>query len=128
MLRLGRVFASVREVDLSGQDRPDYRGTHRPPANRGGPADFDDFWNETLSTRRDPSTSIAKRALAPALFFVGLMDKICPPSTVYAAYHAYGAAKEFVVNSFSDHEGGLSHQRLAQIKSLNRLVGFENAS
>jgi cephalosporin-C deacetylase len=72
--------------------------------------------------------NFAKRALAPALFSVGLMDKICPPSTVYAAYHAYGAAKEIVVYSFNDHEGGLSHQRLAQIKWLNRLVGFENAS
>ena len=48
MLRLGRVFAGVREVDLSGQDRPDYGGTHRLPANRGRTSDFDDFWNETL--------------------------------------------------------------------------------
>jgi cephalosporin-C deacetylase len=67
--------------------------------------------------------NFAKRASAPALFSVAL-DKICPPSTVYAAYHAYGGAKDIVVYPFNDHEGGLSHQRLAQINWLNRLVGF----
>ena len=71
--------------------------------------------------------NFAKRASAPALFSVALMDQVCPPSTVYAAYHAYGGAKEIVVYQFNDHEGGLSHQRLAQINWLNRLIGFENA-
>ena len=28
---------------------------------------------------------------APALFSVALRDAICPPSTVFAAYHHYGA-------------------------------------
>jgi cephalosporin-C deacetylase len=37
--------------------------------------------------------SFAERASAPALSSVGLMDQVCPPSTVYAAYHAYGGAK-----------------------------------
>jgi cephalosporin-C deacetylase len=71
--------------------------------------------------------NFAKRATAPALFSVGLMDQVCPPSTVYAAYHAYVGEKEMVVYPFNDHEGGLSHQRLAQITWLNRLIGFENA-
>jgi cephalosporin-C deacetylase len=70
--------------------------------------------------------NFAKRATAPALFSVALMDQVCPPSTVYAAYHAYAGAKEMVVYPFNDHEGGLSHQRLAQIKWLNRLIGFES--
>ena len=68
--------------------------------------------------------NFAKRASAPALFSVALMDKVCPPSTVYAAYHAYGGVKDIVVYPFNDHEGGLSHQRLAQINWLNRLIGF----
>jgi cephalosporin-C deacetylase len=72
--------------------------------------------------------NFAKRATAPALFSVGLMDQVCPPSTVYAAYHAYAGNKEMVVYPFNDHEGGLSHQRLAQITWLNRLIGFENAT
>ena len=70
--------------------------------------------------------NFAKRATAPALFSVALMDQVCPPSTVYAAYHAYTGAKEMVVYPFNDHEGGLSHQRLAQITWLNRLIGFGN--
>jgi cephalosporin-C deacetylase len=72
--------------------------------------------------------NFAKRASAPALFSVALMDQVCPPSTVYAAYHAYGGPKDIVVYPFNDHEGGLSHQRLAQINWLNRLIGFENAT
>jgi cephalosporin-C deacetylase len=69
--------------------------------------------------------NFAKRASAPALFSVALMDKVCPPSTVYAAYHAYAAAKNIVVYPFNDHEGGLSHQRLTQINWLNELIGFD---
>jgi cephalosporin-C deacetylase len=72
--------------------------------------------------------NFAKRATAPAMFSVALMDQVCPPSTVYAAYHAYaGRAKEIVVYPFNDHEGGLGHQRLAQITWLNRLIDFEDA-
>ena len=48
----------------------------------------------------------AARATAPALFSVGLMDTICPPSTVYAAFNAYAAAKEMVSYTYNDHEGG----------------------
>jgi len=44
---------------------------------------------------------------------------------VYAAYHAYDGEKEIVVYHFNDHEGGLAHQRLAQINWLNRHIGFE---
>jgi cephalosporin-C deacetylase len=71
--------------------------------------------------------NLAKRATAPALFSVALMDQVCPPSTVYAAYHAYRGAKEIVNYEFNDHEGGLGHQRLAQIGWLNRLIGFDEA-
>ena len=31
---------------------------------------------------------LGRRATAPGLFSVGLMDVVCPPSTVYAAYNA----------------------------------------
>jgi cephalosporin-C deacetylase len=42
----------------------------------------------------------------PALFSVALMDTICPPSTVYAAYNRYAAEKSIVEYPFNDHEGG----------------------
>lgn len=48
----------------------------------------------------------AARATAPALFSVGLMDTICPPSTVYAAYNAYAGPKAMERYTFNDHEGG----------------------
>ena len=47
---------------------------------------------------------------APALFSVALEDTICPPSTVYAAFHAYGGPKSIEVYPFNGHEGGLAHQ------------------
>jgi cephalosporin-C deacetylase len=49
---------------------------------------------------------LAARATAPALFSVGLMDQVCPPSTVYAAYNAYAGPKEIREYPFNDHEGG----------------------
>jgi cephalosporin-C deacetylase len=50
--------------------------------------------------------NFAVRAKAPALFSVGLMDQITPPSTVFAAYNHYAAPKEIAVYPFNGHEGG----------------------
>jgi cephalosporin-C deacetylase len=63
----------------------------------------------------------AKRAKAPALFSVGLMDATCPPSTVYAAYNHYKGRKELRVWPFNQHEGGGSFQmgeKLAALKAF----------
>jgi cephalosporin-C deacetylase len=67
--------------------------------------------------------NFAKRAAAPTLFSVALMDLICPPSTVYAAYNHYAGDKEIEVYRFNDHEGGESYQRQAQIRWLDTLLG-----
>ena len=70
------------------------------------------------------AVNFAKRATAPTLFSVALMDLICPPSTVYAAYNNYGGpAKEIEVYRFNDHEGGESYQRQAQIRWLDKHLG-----
>lgn len=58
--------------------------------------------------------NLAKRATAPALFSVGLLDPVCPPSTVYAARNHWGAASgtastptaDIVEYAFNEHEGG----------------------
>ncbi|MEE1927197.1 acetylxylan esterase [Streptomyces sp. TRM 70351] len=61
----------------------------------------------------------AARAAAPALFSVGLMDPVCPPSTVFAAYHRYGGAdKDITVWHFGDHAGGRSSQGEEQLRWL----------
>jgi cephalosporin-C deacetylase len=48
----------------------------------------------------------AARATGQALFSVGLMDEICPPSTVYAAYNRYRGPKAIQVYRYNHHEGG----------------------
>jgi cephalosporin-C deacetylase len=57
---------------------------------------------------------LARRASAPALFSVALMDEVCPPSTVFAAFNAYGGeagtAKDIEIYSHNGHEGGLDYQ------------------
>ena len=52
-------------------------------------------------------TAFARRATAPALFSVALMDDIVPPGGVFAAFNAYaGADKQIEVYPFNGHEGG----------------------
>ncbi|MGJ3240873.1 MAG: acetylxylan esterase [Anaerolineae bacterium] len=67
--------------------------------------------------------NFAHRATAPALFSVGLMDTICPPSTVYGAYNHYqGEDKQMVVYDFNNHEGGGSFQVSEQVAFLKRVL------
>ena len=63
----------------------------------------------------------AARATAPALFSVALMDTICPPSSVYAAFNAYGGAKEMASYTYNDHEGGGPYQERRQMEWLAAL-------
>ncbi|HKI55815.1 MAG TPA: acetylxylan esterase, partial [Trueperaceae bacterium] len=60
-------------------------------------------------------------ASAPALFSAGLMDRVVPPSTAYAAYNHYAGPKELTLYRFNDHEGGASHHALSQMAFLGRL-------
>jgi cephalosporin-C deacetylase len=63
--------------------------------------------------------NLARRATAPTLFSVALMDPVCPASTVFAAYNSYGGAtgpaKEINVYSHNQHEGGAGYQVEAQL-------------
>jgi cephalosporin-C deacetylase len=59
-----------------------------------------------------------RRAKAPALFSVGLMDEVCPPSTVYAAYNAYGGPKEIREYPYNDHEGGQGFHEVEKLRWL----------
>lgn len=58
------------------------------------------------------AVNFAKRATAPSLFSVGLMDPVCPPSTVYAARNHWGRGQhdaDIVEYAFNEHEGGSAH-------------------
>lgn len=50
--------------------------------------------------------NFAPRASAPALFCVGLMDLICPPSTVFGAFNLYAGQKDISVWPYNGHDGG----------------------
>jgi len=62
--------------------------------------------------------NFAVRAKAQALFSVGLMDEVCPPSTVFAAYNYYAGPKEIRVYRYNQHEGGQAYQTVEQIRFL----------
>jgi cephalosporin-C deacetylase len=85
---------------------------------------FRDRVDETFATLAYfDGTSFAARATAPALFSVALMDEVCPPSTVFAAYNGYAAAKDIAVYAYNGHEGGGPYQRLRQLAFLEALRG-----
>ena len=62
--------------------------------------------------------SFSARAKASALFSVGLMDTICPPSTVYAAYNHYAGNKRIKIYEYNNHEGGATFQTEAKLAFL----------
>ena len=64
----------------------------------------------------------AARATAPALYTVGLMDEVCPPSTVYAAYHRYAGPKQLHVWPYNGHEGGATFQPPVSLRWLRDLL------
>jgi cephalosporin-C deacetylase len=65
--------------------------------------------------------NFAARAQAPALLSVALMDDVCPPSTVFAAYNHYAGPKDLDVWEFNAHEGGGSYQVENKLRWLRRL-------
>jgi cephalosporin-C deacetylase len=66
----------------------------------------------TATLRHIDCALLARRIRARSLVSVGLMDVICPPSTVFAAYNAIAAEKEIAVYPFSGHEVPSHHEEL----------------
>lgn len=63
--------------------------------------------------------NFARRATAPGLFSVGLMDDIVLPSSVFAAYNRYGSEnREIAVYEFNGHEGGQAFHWQRQVDWL----------
>jgi cephalosporin-C deacetylase len=65
--------------------------------------------------------NFAARTQARTLYSAGLMDRICPPSTVFAAYNQVPAPKEIKVYPYNEHEGGGAYHTIEKIKFLNGL-------
>lgn len=63
--------------------------------------------------------TMAARVTAPALFSVALLDPVCPPSTVYAAFNRCASDdRRIEVYTHNEHEGGQAYQWLAQAEFL----------
>jgi cephalosporin-C deacetylase len=62
---------------------------------------------------------LARRITAPTLVSVGLMDAICPPSTVFAASTEINADKDIVVYPYSGHSVPHAHTE-PQLRHLRR--------
>jgi len=64
--------------------------------------------------------NLAPRIRARCLFSVALMDTVCPPSTVFAAYNRISSEKELRVYEFNEHEGGGPSQAVEQLRFLTK--------
>ncbi len=67
--------------------------------------------------------NFAARAGAAALFSVALMDNICPPSTVFAAYNHYAGNKDIEVWPYNGHEGGGPFQQRRHLQFCREVLG-----
>lgn len=67
--------------------------------------------------------NFSTRAKANTLFSVALMDQVCPPSTVYAAYNYWAGQKDIKVYPYNGHEGGQSYQNVEKLKFLREVFG-----
>ncbi|WP_210508716.1 acetylxylan esterase [Naasia sp. SYSU D00057] len=67
--------------------------------------------------------NFAARAQLPAMFSVGLLDDVCPPSTVYAAYNAYAGEKRMKVYPYNGHEQGGAFQDVEHLRFARELLG-----
>jgi cephalosporin-C deacetylase len=65
---------------------------------------------------------LARRITADCLLSVGLMDEICPTSTVFAAYNEITAPKQIAVYSFGTHDVPSYHQE-RQLSHLRSWLG-----
>jgi cephalosporin-C deacetylase len=66
--------------------------------------------------------NFAARGRVPALYSVALMDVVCPPSTVFAAYNHWRGPKEISVWPWNGHEGGGGFQTEEQLRYLHKLL------
>ncbi len=69
--------------------------------------------------------NFAARATMPSLFSVGLLDDVCPPSCVYAAYNHYTGPKSMNVFPYNGHENGGAAQSAEHIRFQREI--FESA-
>jgi cephalosporin-C deacetylase len=65
---------------------------------------------------------LAPRIRCRTLISCGLMDTVCPPSTVFAAYNAITADKDIGIFTFAGHETPIAHQERQLIEFARELA------
>lgn len=69
-------------------------------------------------------TNFARHAAAPAWFSAALMDPICPPSTVYGAFHNYAGPKTMTLWPYNGHEAGAIDDHMIALGALRAVFGL----
>jgi len=74
--------------------------------------------------------NFASRVKCPVLIGVGLIDTVCPPSGVYAAYNQLQGPKEIVVLPFGEHgeKKGSHGPYYARFNAWKQALGQGNAA
>ena len=79
-------------------------------------------WSVFTPSLTDPEGPFAFSGVqTQAIFSVGLMDLICPPSTVFAAYNHFAGPKDVRIYQYNDHEGGENYQTVEKVKFLAKM-------
>lgn len=68
---------------------------------------------------------LARRLRCPAVFSVGLMDEVCPPSTVFAAYNGVEGPKAMRVLPYNLHDGGGFERLDERLRALRQVIGAQ---
>jgi len=64
----------------------------------------------------------APRIKARCLFSMGMMDTICPPSTIFAAYNRVKAPKDIKIYDFNGHEGGGTYHVIERMRFSHKYL------
>jgi cephalosporin-C deacetylase len=67
--------------------------------------------------------SFARRITAPAYLSAALMDPICPPSTVFGAYHELAGPKSMQLWEYNGHEGGGPEDEERAVRAAAEVFG-----
>ncbi|MFJ8586685.1 acetylxylan esterase [Streptomyces sp. NPDC093595] len=108
--------SSTRATTTSGGSSPTWPYTELVDYLRHHTPDAPDRVFATLG--HFDGVHFARRATAPALFSAGLMDPVCPPSTVHAAFRQYAGDKQITEWPFADHAGGKGANAVVQLRWL----------
>lgn len=125
---IGLAVSGLREVDLALLDVPSLCHFRRATliSNAGSRAEIRDYL-AGHRTSVEPvmrvlsyfdGMNFAARSRTSARFSVGLMDQVCPPSTVFAAYNHYRGEKDITVWTYNGHEGGGPFQVAENLRIL----------